>query len=152
MAGAEPVEGFLVLERLPRGVVPSGHHHFVLRERPGLAVPGAPLEVLGGVQADAEDPGPQVLDFGDGVPGPPALQERLLGRVLGVVRVAEQVQQGADEFVADPIEHGDQRIVARTAIGPAVPVVGGEGRSRNGNGGFRTRGRPLQSGSRRAWP
>ena len=43
------------------------------------------FQKAGGVEGDAENPGPQVQDLVQLVARPPALDERLLGRVLGVV-------------------------------------------------------------------
>src|SRR5262249_12398955 len=80
----------------------------------------------GRVQPDPEDPGPEVQDVGERVPRPPALDERFLGRVLGVVAVSEQVQESADEFVPHLGE----------GAGQAVP-----GRGKGG----RIRGPPFQS-------
>ena len=74
-------------------------------------VPGGALVILGGVEPDAKDPGPQILHPRNTFPGSPALQKRLLRRVLGVIAVAEQVQQGADEFVAHGVEDADQSFI-----------------------------------------
>ena len=42
----------------------------------------------------------QVVDLVELFPRAPALDERFLGRVLGVFAIAEHEQQGADQLVA----------------------------------------------------
>jgi hypothetical protein len=113
---SQPIEGFLILDRSARGVFPSRHHYLILRERAAFAVPRAPLEVFGSVEPNSEDPGPQVQDIRDGLSGTPALEKRFLGGILGIVRIAEQVQEGADEFIPDLIEHGDQCVVTGSGV------------------------------------
>ncbi len=58
-------------------------------------MPGAALIILGGVEADAKDPGPEIAHFRQARPRAPALEEGLLGGVLSVVRIAEHEQQRA---------------------------------------------------------
>src|SRR5205823_3887512 len=58
----KPVEGFLVLHHVQGQILRAMDHDFVSRERPDAATPGAAFEVLGGVEADANNPGPQITD------------------------------------------------------------------------------------------
>jgi hypothetical protein len=37
--------------------------------------------------------------------GTPALQERFLGRIVGIVGIAQQVEESTDQFIPDLIEH-----------------------------------------------
>ena len=75
-------------------------------KRARTPIPGAALHVLGGVEPDAEDPGPQVLDVRQAGTSPPALEERLLGGVLGVVPIAQEEQERAHQLVAQFVERG----------------------------------------------
>src|SRR5262249_15820033 len=74
-------------------------HDLAPQQRSGPPPPGAPLEVLGGVEADAEDPRPQVVHLGQPVLGAPAAEEDLLGDVLGVLGVIEDEPERADQLV-----------------------------------------------------
>src|SRR5262249_51714610 len=106
---AQTIERLLVLEAVPGRVFAADEHDLIPHERAAAALPGGALQVLGGVEPDAEDPGPQVLDGGEGGAGAPALQEGVLGGVLSVVAVAEQEQQGAHQLVAQLVEGRNQR-------------------------------------------
>ena len=89
------------------GVGGAIDEHGVLPEqRFGFTVPGAALHVLGGVEPDAKDPGPQVLDVRQAGTSPPALEERLLGGVLGVVLVTQKEQERTHQLVAQVVERG----------------------------------------------
>ena len=82
----------------------------------GPTVPGMALHVLGGVEADAENPGTQVLNLVQLLAGTPALEKRLLGSVLSIIAVAQDVEQRADEFIAQGVEGLHQEISASAAV------------------------------------
>ena len=104
MACRQAFELFLVFEGLTREVGGAVHAWSLLQSRAGHAGSSAALHVLGRVQANAEDPGPQVLDAGEAALRPPALQKRLLGGVLGVLAIAQKEHQRADQLVPQVVE------------------------------------------------
>src|SRR5262249_34060542 len=94
--------------------------------------PRAALEILGGVEADAEDPGLEVLHPGNAVEGAPAAQERLLGDVLSVLLIAEDEPERADEVVAQGVERPQQHLPwGRRCLGGVVGLGGNHTRARS---------------------
>src|SRR5437764_340605 len=84
-------------------------------------MPGAAAHVLGRIETDAKDPGPQVDDRAELVAGVPAFDKRFLGGVLGVFLVAQDIQQRAQQFVAQLVKGAHQSIRRRTVpIGPRL--------------------------------
>jgi hypothetical protein len=105
---ADPFQGFAVRQLVGRGDFGAGAGQRRLGQGAGAPPPGAALQVLGGVEGDAEDPRPQVANVTHAGAGPPAFQKGFLGRVLGVVVVAEPEVQGAEQLGADLVEGAHQ--------------------------------------------
>ena len=87
-----------LLEHPHDGVVRRGLHGLLLGQLLSPPTPGGLSDVSPRVQGDAKDPGSQVLNFADLLQMAPALHERLLQGVLGVLPAAGQIIQGAQQL------------------------------------------------------
>src|SRR5262249_23120185 len=85
-------------------------------QRSGSASPGVALQVLGGVEADPENPGAQVTYLADSFAGTPTLQKGLLSCVLVILIIAEHIKQGAHQLDADLVEGANQLFSRRAHV------------------------------------
>src|ERR671923_312008 len=62
---AQPLERFLMFEDLAGRGILADHGKLLGAHGLGAAMPGAALHILGGVEADAEDPGAEIEDLAE---------------------------------------------------------------------------------------
>ena len=117
---AKTFERFLSFQGLPRRGV-FGHHGVLLRgKRFGAAIPCAALHVLGRVERDAKNPGPEIEHVRQLFASVPALDKGILGGVMSVVAIAKNEDERADEFVLQLIESAHEPLVR------SLPAIGGD--------------------------
>ena len=97
---------------------------FEAEQGPRALPPDVAAQVAAAVEADAEDPGPQVVDAADLFPMAPALEERFLHGVLSVVGAAQQQGQGVQQVGARLGESVQQGLAAH-----APPSIRRQGRA-----------------------
>jgi hypothetical protein len=112
---AQLFHGLLLFEGMTRWGFGLGYwHRFGSEQRFHPASPCRALQVLGGVEANAEDPGPQVVDLRYLLLSAPAAQEGFLGDVLCVLPTAQHKPEGAYEFITQVIESAQEDIPGRS--------------------------------------
>ena len=100
---ANALEGLRVFYRLGRNAFVGQLHDVFSQKRFDPASPGATLHIPGGVQADPENPGPQVADVAQALASP-ATQKHFLSNFLGVVAISQNEPQRAEQFIAELVE------------------------------------------------
>src|SRR5262249_52884645 len=76
----------------------------------------------------------QVLNVRQPLPTPPAFQKCILGRVHGIVPIAQEEHQRADQFVAQLVERAHQRVVGGGKSSPVRDRPGGRARAESLHG------------------
>ena len=74
----------------------AGAGNVISEKLAGTTVPGRALLIAGHVEGDAEDPRLQVANVAQTRLRPPAFQEGFLRGIVGVIPVAEQVEEGLE--------------------------------------------------------
>ena len=78
-----PANRFFIFNDLRRHGAVRELHDFFPQKRLDPPPPGTALQVLGGVESDAEDPGPQIANLIEAAPCSPAAKKDFLSKILG---------------------------------------------------------------------
>src|SRR5689334_2667687 len=94
---------FTGFSRLYWASVATLHESGAADQGPGSPPPGVALQILGSVEADSVNPGPQIAHRADPLPVAPALEKSILGSVLSVLIVSQNKKQRAYQLGAEVV-------------------------------------------------